>query len=83
MPPDTEDAGSAAEWLIRARSNLALARQAKPPEVYWDDLCFESQQAVEKALKAVLVGRGIRFRCVHDTLSSASILAKRARIVRW
>ena len=38
------------EWLNRARSNLALAKSLVP-EAYLEDLCFEAQQAAEKAIK--------------------------------
>ena len=38
----------------RAKGNLALAKQPKPKEAYWDDLCFEAEQAAEKSIKAVL-----------------------------
>ncbi len=37
------------EWLNRARSNLALA-SAQGEGVYLEDLCFNAQQAVEKAI---------------------------------
>jgi HEPN domain-containing protein len=33
---------------------LALAKQPKPREAFWDDLCFDAQQAAEKSIKAVL-----------------------------
>ena len=33
MPPERAAAGSADDWLRRARSNLARARQSKPDEV--------------------------------------------------
>jgi len=46
--------------------NLALAKQRKPKEAYWEDLCFEAEQAVEKAVKAVLRFRGIDFPKTHD-----------------
>jgi hypothetical protein len=36
------------EWLNRARSNLAQA-SVRLPEVYLEDLCFQAQQAAEKA----------------------------------
>jgi len=49
-----------AEWLHRARSSLALARQ-KTTDVLYEDLCYQAQQAAEKALKAVLV-----FGKLHD-----------------
>lgn len=53
------------EWLNRARSNLIQARE-RHPGVYLEDLCFQAQQAVEKAFKAVLLHHGIRFPYTHD-----------------
>lgn len=43
-----------------------MARQPRTDEIYWEDLCFESQQAAEKALKAVLIAKHLRFRFIHD-----------------
>ena len=60
------DSSAARIWLARARSNLALAKQPKPKESLWEDLCFQAQQAAEKALKAVYQHRGLRFRFTHD-----------------
>jgi len=34
--------------------------------VYLEDLCFDAQQAAEKALKALCIARGIDFPYVHD-----------------
>jgi HEPN domain-containing protein len=45
---------------------LALASAPLPPGGYYEDLCFHAQQAAEKALKAIYVGRGWTFRYVHD-----------------
>jgi len=42
-------------WLQRAESNLAIARMGKAEGVFLEDLCFEAQQAAEKALKALLI----------------------------
>jgi HEPN domain-containing protein/predicted nucleotidyltransferase len=53
------------EWLNRARSNLAMAK-ASVPGVYRQDLCFQAQQAAEKAIKAVMIRRDIEFPYVHD-----------------
>jgi len=53
------------EWLNRARSNLAQAR-VRCPEVYLEDLCFNAQQAADKAIKALLIAHGVRFPYVHD-----------------
>jgi HEPN domain-containing protein len=55
------------EWLNRARSNLAKARIASQSDVvYLEDLCFDAQQAAEKAIKAVLIARQVEFPYVHD-----------------
>ena len=43
------------EWLNRARSNLALAKNTCDNSVYFEDLCFNAQQAAEKAIKAVCI----------------------------
>ncbi len=53
------------EWLNRARSNLALAR-VQDQGIYLEDLCFNTQQAVEKALKALLIQCSVEFPYVHD-----------------
>ena len=53
------------EWLNRARSNLARARKLIPG-VYLEDLCFDAQQAAERAVKAVFIDRGESFPYVHD-----------------
>ena len=53
------------EWLNRARSNLVQAR-AVMPGVYFEDLCFEAQQAAEKAIKAVFVYRAESFPYTHN-----------------
>jgi hypothetical protein len=42
-------------WLNRARSNLAKAGIASETDVvYLEDLCFDAQQAAERAIKAVM-----------------------------
>jgi HEPN domain-containing protein len=60
LPPDDPR-----EWVRRARSNLALANSIAP-EVYLEDLCFDAQQAAEKAIKAVFIHRGETFPYIHD-----------------
>lgn len=64
MPLDKIDASK--NWLQRAKSNLIRAQMAKPEDVFWEDLCYDAQQCVEKSLKALLVFHQIRFRYVHD-----------------
>jgi HEPN domain-containing protein len=63
--PHRGDLGTPEEWLARARSNLAYAKITKPDDVSWEDVCFNLQQAAEKALKAVLLQRGIPFPFTH------------------
>ena len=53
------------EWLNRARSNLALAK-SETEGALLEDLCFEAQQATEKAIKAMFVHRGISFPYTDD-----------------
>lgn len=46
----------AKEWLTRAKSNLARVKAGKVSEdILYEDLCFDAQQAVEKALKALCI----------------------------
>jgi HEPN domain-containing protein len=65
MPLDRLPPDDPLEWLNRARSNLLQARQ-RTPGVYLEDLCFNAQQAVEKALKAVLLKERGDFPPVHQ-----------------
>ncbi len=44
-------------WLSFARQDMAMAELALR-EGIWNQVCFHSQQCVEKALKAVLASRG-------------------------
>jgi HEPN domain-containing protein len=53
------------EWLNRARSNL-LRAQTTVEGVYLEDLCFDAQQAAEKAIKAIHVSKNINFPPIHD-----------------
>ncbi|MCX6690568.1 MAG: HEPN domain-containing protein [Methanoregula sp.] len=55
------------EWIQRARSSLAIARCQKP-EIYREDLCYQAQQAAEKAIKAVFIARALPLPHIHDLL---------------
>ena len=44
------------------------------PDAYLEDLCFDAQQAAEKAIKAVMIARGIEFPYVHDLGNLLSLL---------
>ncbi len=64
-PPERFPPDDPREWMNRARSNLARAAN-RIPGVYLEDLCFDAQQAAEKAVKAPLIRRGVDFPYVHD-----------------
>ena len=74
MPPDLGSIEMARVWLLRAKSNLARAKQPKVAEVFWEDLCFDAQQAAEKAIKAVLVYHQIDFPRTHQIAELLVIL---------
>ncbi len=74
MSAPANDLAGPREWLNRARSSLEHAR-ATHPKVYFEELCFDAQQAAEKAVKAVLLGKGIAFPYVHDLDALLRLLA--------
>lgn len=43
-------------------------------QTYLEDYCFNAQQAAEKAIKAVMVLRGIEFPYIHDLTRLMSML---------
>ena len=53
-------------WLARAHSNLKLAEIGNQQDVFLEDLCFEAQQAAEKAFKAVCVYFKVEFPKTHS-----------------
>jgi HEPN domain-containing protein len=63
MPPER---GSPQDWLIHAESDLQVAVTGKSPKVLYETLCFHAQQAVEKALKAVLIANKIPSTKTHN-----------------
>lgn len=66
--------------MRRARSNLALAQVGRGGDVLLEDLCFEAQQAAEKAVKGLLIARALRFPKTH-VISELLSLAHEAGIV--
>lgn len=73
MPPERFPPDDPREWLNRARSNLARAR-VRIPEAYLEDLCFDAQQAAEKAIKAVLLKKKVTFPYIHDLARLLTLL---------
>ena len=81
MPQSRIAPGTPQEWLVRAKSNLAVARGEKTEEIFWEDLCFNAQQAAEKAIKAVFQKEGILFRYVHDLEELITTLEKNGVVI--
>jgi len=42
-------------WLARAQSSLEIAGAKISAAVFYEDLCYQAQQAAEKALKGMLI----------------------------
>jgi HEPN domain-containing protein len=82
MPHDDRFSGSPADWLRYARSDLELTGVIRPDEVLFEVLCFRAQQAAEKALKAVLIAKGIpppkthNIRILLDLLSQVIVTTR-------
>ncbi len=66
--------GTPGDWLRYARSDLALARAPVSKEVLLEVLCFHAQQATEKALKAVLINRGMTAPWTHNLRTLLDLL---------
>jgi HEPN domain-containing protein len=55
------------EWLRRANSNLERAKVGKiKDEILYEDFCFDCQQTVEKAIKALLISIDKAFPPIHS-----------------
>ena len=76
MSPD-RDLRNPRSWMRRAKSSLARARAlAGVPDVVFEDLCFDAQQAAEKALEAVLVQRRVAFPKTHALAELLTLVGK-------
>ncbi len=77
MPPERRPPDDPIEWLNRAKSNFSRATaDINIPDVYLEDLCFDAQQAAEKAIKALLLHRGVVFPFVHDLAGLVTVLQR-------
>ena len=65
----TKDIEIARQWLQKAKNDLLCAENNLKSEIIpFDTVCFHFQQAVEKILKAYLIGNGSRYPFSHDLL---------------
>lgn len=79
MPPERFPPDDPREWMNRARSSLPQARH-RIGEIYLEDLCLDAQQAAEKAIKAVLLHRGVRFPHVHDMAELVTLIERAGQV---
>jgi HEPN domain-containing protein len=63
------------EWINRANSSLVIAKK-ESDDVYLEDLCYQAQQAVEKAIKALLVKYDVKFPYIHDIAKLLVLLSE-------
>lgn len=62
-------------WLLRAKGNLNLAEKGGGlKDIFFEDLCFNAQQAAEKALKAVCLAQGMGIPKTHSLILLMDIL---------
>jgi HEPN domain-containing protein len=57
------------KWLLKADNDLRVAEnemRLSPEETVTDAVCFHSQQAVEKFLKAYLITKNVEFEKTHN-----------------
>ena len=53
-------------WIDRAKSSFEISKIAVNDNVYYEDLCYQSQQAVEKGLKGLLIYYNVEPEFTHD-----------------
>lgn len=62
-------------WMMHAESSLIRGRVGfGVAGIILEDLCFDAQQAAEKALKALLVTRSVRFPKTHALAELLTLL---------
>ena len=52
-------------WINRAKSSYELSKATISNDIYLEDLCYQAQQAVEKALKGLLIYFGVEPEFTH------------------
>jgi HEPN domain-containing protein len=53
-------------WIERAKSSFEISKLAANADIYYEDLCYQSQQAVEKVLKGLLIYYGVEPEFTHN-----------------
>ena len=74
MKPE-EDQYNPQAWLERARGNLSLAQGGQYLQgIFLEDLCFNAQQAAEKAFKAICVHLDLDFPKTHSLVGLMDVI---------
>ena len=53
-------------WLERAESSYKLSKSKLFRDIYFEDLCYQAQQSVEKAFKGLLIYYGVEPEYTHN-----------------
>ncbi len=77
---DNISIGSAQDWMRHANSDLAIASVSPPPAVLLEGLCFHTQQAAEKSIKAVLIAQSVSFPRTHSIRMLLDIAAQHVTV---
>jgi len=67
-------------WIDIAKSSYELSKAKINNMIYFEDLCFQAQQAVEKSLKGFLIYFGIEPEFTHNISKLLSELEKHTEI---
>ena len=67
-------------WLDRAKSSLAISKNKSDDSIFYEDLCFQAQQAAEKALKGMLIFYDIEPERTHNLVLLIKDLSKHITI---
>ena len=60
-------------WIRRAKSSLIRSKMIKTEEIFYEDMCFDTQQSAEKSLKALIIHLGL---IPHKTHSFRKLLGE-------
>jgi HEPN domain-containing protein len=53
-------------WNEKKKSSLGIAKMAVNVDIYYEDLCYQAQQTVEKGLKGLLIYYGVEPEFTHN-----------------
>ena len=63
-------------WLDRAKSSLKISKTKRDEDIFYEDLCFQAQQAAEKAIKCLLIFFNVEPEKTHNLVTLIKELSK-------